>query len=644
MTRSLPILLFAAALAGAACNGSDPGGNGNQVCQPGAQRCAENAYEICASDGRRWVVAEDCVAQGEICVLNLGCRLCIPDFVTCGGDGFDVVRCNSEGTVESTIGRCDPEEGELCVGGSCKNACEYASSTLSYEGCEYWAVDLDNAVVSNQGTAAAQQYSIVVTNPLELPATVRVEVNDAPPGEPPQIRTVAEAYLARIIGGGDLAVINLPAREVDCSTDPRLNDGTHSCRSRRAYHVVSTAPIIAYQFNPLENVDVFSNDASLLLPQTALGTQYMVMGWPQTLAVTDNPMTNGTIDLRSFLTIVGTEEDTLVSITLSTPVIGGGGIPAGQAGDVLQFTIGPYEVLNLETDDFNADFTSTRVTSDKPVAVFSGSEASDVPFFSSWLERDCCADHLEEQLFPETAFGTQFVAVKTPLRTKYVEEAGWNVALVPDEPEYWRILATTEDTRVKTNLPPPYSSFLLTRGEYVTFKSERDFVVWSDRPVSFAQFPASQETTGIPSITTGGDRPPGGDPSFILVPPVQQWRSKYVFLVPNKYAFDFLLLAVPSGAQILFDGEDLETALPRCEYEPIGKLTDGQNVTEYTAVRCPLSNPVAADPNNPLYQDDGRHTLVSVDGQPFGLVVYGWDRYVSYGYPGGTNVERINPQ
>jgi len=41
----------------------------------------------------------------------------------------------------------------------------------------------------------------------------------------------------------------------------------------------------------------------------------------------------------------------------------------------------PYDVLNLETGGFgaDADFTGTRVDADKPVAVFSGSEASDVP-------------------------------------------------------------------------------------------------------------------------------------------------------------------------------------------------------------------------------------------------------------------------
>ena len=75
-------------------------------------------------------------------------------------------------------------------------------------------------------------------------------------------------------------------------------------------------PIVAYQFNPLENANVFSNDASLLLPTPALvasGLSYVVAGWPQTIARTDDPATNFDRDLRAFLTVVGTQNGTRVN-------------------------------------------------------------------------------------------------------------------------------------------------------------------------------------------------------------------------------------------------------------------------------------------------------------------------------------------
>jgi hypothetical protein len=586
---------------------------------------------------------DECAPAGKVCVQQTGCLVCTPGSRSCGGDGFDITLCRGDGSAFDVVARCEPDTGMICGGGSCRNACEVAASTRSYEGCEYWAVDLDNAVTANQGPAAAQQFSVVVTNPLEVPATVTVEVNDAPPGEPPRIRRVAQAHLARVPGGGDLAILNLDPREVDGSTDPRLNDGPGTYLSSNAYRIRSTAPIIAYQFNPLENVNVYSNDASLLLPSSALDSRYDVLGWPQTLAVTSEGPTNGGIHLRAFLTIVGMEPQTTVSVRLTTATVPGGGIPAGNPGDTLRLTVGPFDVINLETGSFNADFTGSRVTADKPVAVFVGSEASDVPFFATMSTRQCCADHLEEQLFPTSAFGREFVAVKTPLRTQYLREAGMTAPLNATEPEWWRVLAVRDDTEIRTSLTPPNNRFLLQAGQNVTFSSERDFVLSASAPVSFGQFPGSQQTTGIQTIIDG-IRAPGGDPSSILIPPVAQWRSKYVFLVPNKYTFDFVLIAMPATSSLRFNGEDLMTALPRCEYRPAGALRigDAARETEYVAIRCPLSDPDVSDLLNPIYQNDGRHVLESSDGQRFGLVVWGWDSYVSYGYPAGTDVRAIN--
>lgn len=633
------LLVLLAAVIGCGDGGVTPG----SVCTPGEQRCDANALEVCADDGEAWVPLDDCAARDQVCVLGEGCLDCFPDLRTC--DGFDVQRCRPDGSGFDTVATCDQQAGDVCFGGACTNACELSAESRSYEGCEYWAVDLDNAVVADQGTAAAQQFSVVLSNASQLTAEVTVEIyctaldaaNPALQCTEGEIVPVEGPFM---LAPGQLKIVDLDPRELDGSSSPELNDGPGTFRSHHAFHITSTAPLIAYQFNPLENVNVFSNDASLLLPQQSLASRYLVMAWPQTLATTEDAMTNGGIDLRAFLTIVGMHDDTFVRVHLSTDILGGADIEPASEGDILQFELDRFEVVNLETDGFNADFTGTQVESDadKPVAVFAGSEASDVPRFETFLDRQCCADHMEQQLFPEVALGTQFVAVKTPLRTEFVEAAGWDVAVVPDEPEWWRILATAEDTSISTNLPPPNDSFFLQRGDDVIFSSERDFVVNSSDPIVFGQFPGGQQTTGIPSTIGGGLRPPGGDPSFILIPPVQQWRESYLFLVPNKYAFDFLLIAAPIDADILYDGLSLDTVLD-CEYEPIGTLTDGDEETEYMGIRCPLSMPTI---DGPGLQDDGVHTLETTNGAPIGLVVYGWDSFVSYGYPGGSNVALIN--
>jgi hypothetical protein len=350
------------------------------------------------------------------------------------------------------------------------------------------------------------------------------------------------------------------------------------------------------------------------------------------------------IHLRAFLTVVGTEDGTTVDVRLSTAILGGNDLPAAAAGDTVTFTLDRWEVVNLETDGFNADFTGTSVAvrGTQRVAVFTGSEASDAPRFDTLATRRCCADHLEEQVFPEDSLGTHFVAVKSPLRSKVVEERGWNVSVVPDEPEYWRIMATVDPTTVTTNLPQPYDRFSLGRGASVIIEAERDFLFESTEPVAVVQVPASQQATGIPSTLPDGVRPPGGDPSLIWVPPVEQWRNRYLFLVPNKYAFDFLLIAAPASARLVYDKIPIDDVLT-CEREPIGTqvpATGGRPI-EYLAIRCQLAYPM---PGGPGLQDDGVHELHSSTGDKFGLIVWGWDSFVSYGYPGGSNVERINIQ
>src|SRR5206468_6361300 len=121
-------------------------------------------------------------------------------------------------------------------------------------------------------------------------------------------------------------------------------------------------------FNPLENVNVFSNDASQLLPESALAssggqTSYLVEGWPQTIAPSSVPSQNFGVDLRAFLASVGTRPDTQVHIQTTARVIAGGPLPSGlDVRASADFVPQPYEVLNLETSELTAAFTGTPVT------------------------------------------------------------------------------------------------------------------------------------------------------------------------------------------------------------------------------------------------------------------------------------------
>lgn len=620
------------------------------VPDPGAVPCNEGIIECqgasltrCAGGAR--VTVDDCGARQQVCAPGLlRCTPCIPTSTSC--QGFDVMRCSADGQTLTKTETCDGSKGIACRQGVCKDLCDAATREHSNVGCEYWAVDLDNAVTS-QGNAAAQQYAVVVSNAEpDLVATITVEEDTAPVGSPQALRVVATAR----VGPRSLEVFKLGPKEVDGSLPGSFDTGTHTALSRGAYRVRSDVPIVAYQFNPLENANVFSNDASLLLPTPALGTgsgrSYVIVGWPQTIATSENPAQNFGSDLRAFLAIVGTGPDTRIHVKTTARIVGGGPIPGGVVKDgEFDAVLQPFEVLNLETGDFNADFTGTLIDATRPVAVHVGSEASDAPFFNSIASRSCCADHLEEQALPIRAAGKRYVLGRVPNRSRALVAAG--AAVSPfDEPEFYRVVATHSGlTKLTTTLPPPFDVIDLDgEGKSATIIARQDFLMTASQPVLVADVQASQEAAGVVRGL------PGGDPSLTFVPPVEQWRSEYVLLTPDKYAFDFLVITAPFGAQVFVDGLAVDGKV--CELAPGDGLTEKTRKTPnpaFVVYRCQLSFPVI-DPNKPPppqgygntgRQDDGVHRVQS--DYPVGVVVYGFDAFVSYAYAGGTELKDINP-
>jgi len=639
--------------------GGPPDAGDFWYCELGQERCFQNRHQVCVQDGEFLnYTEEDCGERGLVCREGLWCVVCDPGSIRCNEDSTAVEQCAEDGSRWDVIEECDVGGGEICYDGQCRNACDNAIELHSNVGCEYWAVDLDNASITVGEDASAQQFGVVVSNPGDVPTTVTVEINNAAPGEAPSLEVIEEAY----VYPGDLEVFDdLPRREVDGTLPGRYDyqggtPGTHL--SSAAFRIVSDHPVIAYQYNPLDNAGVFSNDASLLLPTSALEGDYAVMSWPQTIADTDSPDSDFDDHLRTFLTIVGTEDDTTVSITLSTDTVADGAlIPEYNAGQTFEQTLNRFDVLNLETGGFNADFTGTTVVGDKKLVVFAGSEASDVPWFQSLSERLCCADHLEEQLAPRATLGRAYFLTPMPRRTPAVTAAGAPVAVV-QEAEYFRVMAVDPGvTSVELSLPEYQGDVLsIDQNDYIDIaiatdrdspsnmerfgvvsESSENFSLVSDKRVSVGQFVASQQVVGIPNNL------PGGDPAFLLPPPTEQFRKSYVFLTPDLYAFDFMVVIAPRNATIEFDGGSLPDA---CTVEG----ADGRDPAEadFLVYKCQLTFPGLEEPSGGVgpwtvipgdQASDGVHTLRS--NEPVGLLLYGFDAFVSYGLAGGTDLRRI---
>jgi len=618
-------------------------------CVSGDRRCLGSLVETCANappDGAlAWVTSEDCAENGGVCsVAQAACTACVPQDRRC--DGAVALACSADGSGFARVETCD-SPGTACRNGYCEALCALAAEEKSNVGCNYWAVDLDNASLGPTRDAASQQFAVVVSNPQpDVRATVRVFIDDAPVGDESAPYEIASAEIPPL----DLRVLKLGPREVDGTPEGEHNTGTHTALTRAAFRIESNVPVVAYQFNPLENANVFSNDASLLVPEEALGTpsesletRYVALSWPQTIAITDDPDTNfnpsSPTSLRAFLTIVGTEVDTSVRITTTARVVPGGPVEATPIGGVIEATIGAYEVLNLETEEFRADFTGSIVESDRPVAVFVGTEASDAPAFDRLAERFCCADHLEEQLAPTRTAGESFAIPHSPSRTTAIRDAGATIEVVP-EPDYVRFVATTEvGARIRTTLEPPDDRIELGGiGSFAEVEVTRSIRAVSDEPILVAQIMASQIACGVRTAL------PGGDPSLLFVPPIEQARAENVFLTPDKYAFDFIGVVAQPDDEPLLDGVLLSAQ--GCKQQDIGPPDAQNNDDRLIFWECQLGFPLVDDNVDPVTvepaeQNDGVHR-VSAE-LPVVILVSGFDAYVSYAYAAGTQLREIAP-
>jgi hypothetical protein len=512
-----------------------------------------------------------------------GAAACKKGGHTCVGN--DVYDCADDGKLGALVKSCD-DSGTFCLGGECQSGCAAAANQPSNVGCEFWAVDLDNEY-STVNDAAGQPWGVVVSNFGDSPADVTIATNTA---------VVKTATLAP----GTLQEIELPTREVDGSVKGQ-DDGPGTFVSPNAFKITSTQPIVVYQFNTMRLS--YSNDASLLVPVEALGNVYRILGWP-----TANPISAGFtipgIPDHSYVTIVGTQPSTHVKVRLGGAIVGGGGIPATPKGGVVEYDLGPFDVLNLESDGIPGDMSGTIVESSLPVAVFTGGERGIAPmddkapappgFDKSNL---CCTDHLEEQMLPVTSYGKQFVVSRSPIRS----DGGYV------EPDILRFMGVAAEAHVKTSLPPPDDSFVLTPGQIHDAYTTTDITVDSTEPVAIAQILVSQ------TFTTKYT----GDPSLTIYPPVDQYRRDYLFNVPTSYDSDYVVISAPVGTNVSIDA-----AVPTgCVVAPAGNVAG----KDWEARRCPVSV--------------GAHRMHG--DAPFGIVAYGYGSRASYAFIGGANVKKI---
>jgi len=594
--------------------------------------CSALGYQACAGDGS----FEPPVAcnPDETCDPVAGCVVCVPDTLYCGGPtSNDILRCNGEGTGGDFVASC--AQGEVCSNGDCKTPCEAAEDHPSNLGCDFWAADLDNESFNSglglSNDAAAQQYSLVVANNNDFPVNVTVLKNAARVGQPVNEQVVFSTQVAT----RGTRRIDLPQREVDGAQGQNggytANSGSGTFVSPHAYHVLTTGPVVVYQFNPI--VQQFSNDASTLIPIQALGTDYIAMGFETANPCAIEGLSQPSIPDHGSIAIIAPFDNTTVTVTASHPMMasaGDSGFPlaATPRDGTLTFTTGRYTVVNLETQQptggisecinggADGDVTGTYIKADRPIVVFTANErgigfggADNVEYPPDWTSEDdiCCTEHLEEQLFPLTAHGKEFAVARSPIRS--TDPSGWV------EPDIIRVVGSVDGTMVTTNLPAPYNSFTVNARQKVTFAAKTGFTLSATAAIQIGSYQVSQQ------FVKHGQT---GDPSMLTIPAAEQHRKDYVFLVPDTFEKNFAVFAKPVGSNIFLDGISLSSVeLGQCVLAPLGPVLG----VAYEQFTCPLT--------------EGHHAASS--DKPFGLSVYGRYNVGAYSFVGGSDVKLINP-
>ncbi len=588
----------------------------------GAVMCTPNTIERCEANGQWYGCNPLGTGKGAFdCKTGLTCvdQKCVTRVCQAGEgrclDEDTILLCNEAGTAYEVTKKCqDISPKTVCEEGQCISICEKTTKNASYIGCEYWAVDLDNALDPGGYDAAGQPFAVVLSNTHEtLEANVQIITRK---------NNTLTTMLDFVIPPKSIKKAILPDGCYDGGVScPEASAVNATSITQMAYHIKSDLPITAAQFNPLDNVGVFSNDASLLFPTTALGKRYMIMARKQNYDV-----------FSAFATIVAVEPgQTEVKFKSSCSIRSGwdkngGEISAMKKGQTQTFILDQYDVLNLETAAFGEDPTGSVITANKNIAVFAGVEATSIPERealvcggSTGLAADkccitCCADHIEHQQYPLGAWGKEYNAAKLKARNM--------------ERDVWRILSRTDGTRVTTT-PNVFetgtqgfdgTALTLNAGQWIDITTRESFNIHASSPVLVGQFmtgsddPMNMTECRLDNDWRGAKSAGIGDPAYIIGVPIEQYRKQYTFLAPSDYINDYVSIVAPVGTTVVLDGE----TLPQSDFIPFG---DEKYAVAYKLI------------------EDGRHDLTA--SERVGLFSYGVDSYVSYGYPAGLDLREL---
>ncbi len=487
-----------------------------------------------------------------------------------------------------------PADGGGLEGGDPKT-CEEALQAKTYIGCDFYPTVTPNAVWS------VFDFAVVVANTGENTVDATVTRGNT------QIATAQ-------IAPNSLATMYLPWVKELKGPDADGQGSTVALSGSvkaigGAYHLTTTFPVTVYQFSALEYAPQggppnknwavcpafliecfsYSNDASLLLPSTAMTSNYRIFNAPA----------SSIPQFAQFFAITGVHDGTSVNVGLSASgsIVAGGGVQATPAGGSTKVDLNRGDVMMLLAAT-GSDLSGSLVSANNPIQIISGMPCTNVP------EGASACDHVEETVFPAETLGQHYI-VNRP--------TGPN----GDVPGHVvRMYGNFDGTTLEyLGGAPPNAPTSLHAGQVVDLGVVTvDFEVQADK--AFAVM--SLEMGGSVVDPNGMIGLQKGDPAQSLPTAVEQYRDKYVFLAPTDYDVNYVDIVMPVNATVTLDG-----IIIAAQAMPVG--TSGYGVTR-----------VQLGPGQ-----GGAHVLDA--SAPVGIQVTGYGAYTSYYYPGGLNLKVISP-
>jgi len=584
--------------------------------------------------------------------------------------GVPIFQCGSLEQCEVRCGDAGVGEGGPDASGCqarCVNPCLDTLGQDTSNGCEFYAAEMDTT-----DEAVGVCYAVFVVNQWKTgePARIAVDLGGVSlpveqfariPSGTGQNIVYTPFVASQGIPEGEVAILFLsrdPAGLSDPNpTDPRRlascppgivpaingDAALHGTGIGTAFHIRSNVPVVAYQMLPYGGGSARVTGATLLLPTNVWGTNYLAANaYQRPIELVGDggfdAAVSGLERAGPSMVILASSDETHVTIKPVTAILPGPGVPPTPAGTPMTYTLDQGQYVQFTQ---LVELSGSAIQSDKPVAVIGGATLMDIP-----ITRAQRADHGEQMIPPVQALGSQYVGVRYRTRSPPVEES------VP-----WRLIGAVDGTTLTFDPPQPGAPATLGAHQVAEFDATGPFVVTSQdasHPFYFAQY-----------MTGGAPFSGVGDPEYVNVISPSQYLPRYTFFTDPTYPeTNLVVVRVLDAATSQFPDVSLDCAGTLKGWAPVGASG------KYQFTRIDLSSGDFQGQNgcnNGVHSITGTFPAEAGRSTPmFGVTIWGWGntvtdpltddaadpttneadprftRWVSYAYPAGANITKLN--